>query len=68
MMGLKEFFTIKMVYFRPYPHEPKALPYGLEAEPEASIPFRWHKEVAIKRLLISYSCRNSETFNYPIKP
>ncbi len=27
----------------------------------SSIPFRWHKQVAIKRLLISYSCRNSET-------
>jgi hypothetical protein len=49
-MGLKEFFTIKMVYFRPYAQH-------------SSIPFRWYKEVAIKRLLISYSCRNSETFN-----
>jgi hypothetical protein len=29
----------------------------------SSIPFRWHKQVAIKKLLISYSCRNSETFN-----
>jgi hypothetical protein len=55
MMRLKEFFTIKMVYFRPYPNIP-AFQYSI-------IPFRWHKQVAINKAVFSGSCRNSETFN-----
>jgi hypothetical protein len=44
MVGLKEFFTIKMVYFRPYPNIP-AFQYSI-------IPWKWHKPGAIKRSLI----------------
>jgi len=51
----KEFFTIKMVYFRPYPNIP-AFQYSI-------IPWKWHKPGAIKKSLISINCRISETFN-----
>ena len=30
----------------------------------SSIPFQWHKQVAIKRLISSISGKNSETLNY----
>jgi hypothetical protein len=40
----KEFFKIKMVYFHLYPQY-------------SSIPSPWHKQLAIKRFVISKICR-----------
>ncbi len=57
MMGLKEFFYNLNGLFSAFIPNIPAFQYS-------SIPFRWHKQVIIKRLLISYSCKNSEAFNY----
>jgi hypothetical protein len=32
------------------------------------LPCRWHKQVAIKKLVISTSCRNSETYSSVLRP
>jgi hypothetical protein len=56
MVGLREFFTIKMVYFRSYPNIP--------AFQHSILPWRWYKQVATKKLVILTGCRNSDTFNY----
>ncbi len=53
-MGLKDFLTIKMVFF---PLLPPIFQHSI-------LPCGWHKQVAIKRLMISISCRISETLNY----
>jgi hypothetical protein len=50
-MGLKEFLTIKIVYFHLYPQY-------------SSIPFWCHKQVAINKTVFSISCRIFETPNY----
>ena len=53
MVGLKEFFTIKMVYFRSYPNIP--------AFQHSILPWRWYKQVVTKKLVILTGCRNSES-------
>ncbi|RZB38508.1 MAG: hypothetical protein SRB2_00256 [Desulfobacteraceae bacterium Eth-SRB2] len=47
----KEFFAISIFYF--------SLLFPIFQH--STIPFRWHKQVAIKRFVISKICRNSET-------
>jgi len=51
----KEFFTIKMVYFRSHPNIP--------AFQHSIIPFRWHKQIAIRKRVISKGCRIQKIFN-----
>ncbi|MDL1958802.1 MAG: hypothetical protein LWX01_03750 [Deltaproteobacteria bacterium] len=53
MMGLEDFLTIKMAFSSFTPIFQHSIP-----------PCVWHKQVAIKRPIISISCRISETLNY----